>query len=141
MKTLLISTLIVFCTNCYALADGNDEKAIEATLKRFSKAADEHNLTALSACLDDQYRIVMNQLFGSKEISIVSRDTYLQKIKSKEWGGDKRTVAIERISVIGNNAQAQVIFQGQKMTFISLISLVKDSNGDWKLINDTPTIK
>ena len=82
----------------------------------------------------------MNRLFGSKEVSIMSKSVYLEKIKSKEFGGDERSLSIHSITINGTTALAKVSFLGKKMTFVSLLSLVKNANGSWLLINDMPMV-
>jgi hypothetical protein len=82
----------------------------------------------------------MNRLFGSTEVSVMPREVYLDKIKSKEFGGDDRKLKIEDINVNGTNASTKVTFKGSKMTFVSIILLVKDGNGQWKLISEVPMV-
>ena len=38
----------------------------------------------MSSYFDENYRIVMNQLFGSTEVSVVPKSLYLEKINSKD---------------------------------------------------------
>ena len=64
-----------------------------------------------------------------------------EKIKSKEWGGDKRQVTIENVVINGQTASAQVTFKGEKMTFVSLMNLVQTADNHWLLISDMPIIK
>ena len=40
----------------------------------------------------------------------------------------------------GNTACAKVIFKGTKSTFISILNLVQDGNGAWKMVSDTPIV-
>lgn len=122
-------------------AQENEMKNIKKVLIEFSKAGDANDAEKLATYLDDNYRVVMNRLFGSTEVSLMPKSVYLEKIKSKEYGGDKRDLTIENIVINGTTASAQVTFKGVKMTFISLIVLVQDSEGHWKLISDTPIIK
>lgn len=122
-------------------AQNNSMKDIETTITEFSKAGDESDAKKLATYLDDNYRVVMNRLFGSSEVSVLNKDLYLSKIESKEFGGDKREVSVQSISVNGSTASAKVTFKGSKMTFVSLLSLVQDSEGNWKLISDTPVVE
>ena len=117
-----------------------DMQAISKTIFAFAKAGDENNADELANYLDENYRIVLNQLFGSETVSIMDRQTYLDKIRSKEFGGDKREVIIESITLNGNTAYVKVIMKGKMMTTISLIGLVKNKDGIWKLISDIPVI-
>lgn len=122
-------------------AQNSEMKNIEQTIVAFSQAGDENNATKLATYLDDNFRIVMNRLFGSTEVSIMPRAVYLEKIKSKEFGGDQRTVTIQNIETNGNSACAKVNFKGTKMTFVSLILFIQNSSGEWKLVNETPIVK
>lgn len=139
-KIILMSIFALFMTvSCNAQSP--EEKAIKETIVGFSKAGDKNDATKLATYLDDNYRIIMNRLFGSKDVSIMTKDVYLEKIRTKEYGGDTRKVKIESITLNGSTATAKVSFVGSKMTFVSVILLVKDGNNDWKLVGDAPVIK
>lgn len=112
--------------------------AIEATIKAFAKAGDENDADEVSTHLDDNYRVVMNRLFGSSAVATVNKDVYLEKIRSKEWGGDQRKVTVQEITINGSNATAKVLFEGKKATVSSLMMLVQTENGTWKLVSDNP---
>lgn len=115
-------------------------KAIKEAISIFAKAGDVHDVASLDKCLDSNYRIVMNQLFGSTEVSVVPKSIYLDKIKSKEWGGDQRKLTFSSVMVNGNTASAKVVMRGTSLSMSSIINLVKDANGNWKLVSDTPII-
>jgi hypothetical protein len=132
----LISVLA--CFTCQAQV--NEETAIKETIIAFSNAGDTNNAETMAQYLDPNYRIIMNQLFGSTAVSILSRATYLDKIKSKEFGGDNRTVDVKHLTINGNTAFVLVKFTGSKMTSSNIILLVKDKTGHWLLISDTPVI-
>ncbi|WP_421763478.1 nuclear transport factor 2 family protein [Ekhidna sp.] len=138
MKTILLTTIIFLGFATYGQKD--DQKAIKSVIIAFSKAGDAQDTKVLSDVLDESYRIVMNQLFGSKEVNVMSRDVFLEKIKTKEFGGDERDVSIGQIILNGNTATAHVSFKGIKMTFTSLIVLVKNAEGKWKMVSETPVI-
>ncbi|PIB38432.1 nuclear transport factor 2 family protein [Maribacter sp. 4G9] len=135
---LLVFTLLII-TSCTAQND--DKSQIQEVLTKFCKAGDENDTKELATCLDDNYRIVMNRLFGSTEVSIMDKAVYLDKIKAKEFGGDSRTLTIENIILNGTTASAKVVLKGTKSSFISLITLVQDAQGYWKLIGDMPIVQ
>lgn len=130
---------VLFSVNLYSQT--NEMKAIKETITAFSKAGDTNDVNELEKYLDDNYRVVMNRLFGSTEVAVMPRAVYIEKIKSKEFGGDTRKLTIESILVNGNTASAKVTFAGSKMTFVSLITLVKDDKDAWKLVSDMPMIQ
>ena len=138
MKSITIIFLLLSAMACSAQKD--QTKNIESAITEFAKAGDENNSEKLAHYLDDNFRIVMNRLFGSTEVSVMPKSTYLEKIKSKEYGGDHRTVTIENIVINSTTATAKVIFTGKEMTFISLIVLIQDPEGNWKLTSETPIV-
>jgi len=140
MKKIILIGLIGLFISTTSHAQKTEEKAVRHVIIAFSEAGDNNDSKKLSAYLDDNYRIVMNRLFGSEEVSIMSKSVYLEKIRAKEFGGDKRTVTIENLIINGASAVAKVVFKGEKMTFISLITLIKDKNGKWKLVSEIPIV-
>lgn len=140
MKKVILTSLvgILISINLYAQ---KDMEAVKQTITAFTQAGDSNDADKLETYLDDNFRVVMNRLFGSNEVSVMPKSVYLDKIRSKEFGGDKRKLTIENVVVNGNTASAKVTFAGAKMTFISLVTLVKDDKGDWKLISDVPVIQ
>ncbi len=140
-KLKLIALMAGLFTMSTLNAQQEEIKKIEKVIQAFAKAGDENNAVDLERCLAADYRIVMNRLFGSSEVSIMPKSLYLEKIASKEYGGDNRKLTIENIVVNGTTASAKVTMVGTKMTFVSLIILIQDENGNWKLISETPIVK
>ncbi len=88
MKKVMYVSMIALLTAMSCMAQSSEEKSVKSTITAFSKAGDTNDAEALADYLDPNYRIIMNQLFGSTEVSILPRAVYLDKIKSKEFGGD-----------------------------------------------------
>ena len=109
-------------------------------LQKFAKSGDNQDAAALDKLLDHNFRVVMNQLFGSTGVVVMTKEMYLDKIRNKEFGGDKREVKIEDLKIVGKSAHAKVTLKGSKMTFISFIQLVQDNTGTWKLVSDIPSV-
>lgn len=140
MKRSFFIGLICLLTSTISMAQQTTTSAVKKTILAFSTAGDNSNAEQLSQHLDDNYRVVMNRLFGSKEVSVLSKNIYLQKIKAGELGGDKRTVVFQEVIVNGSSASAKVTFKGSKLTFTSLITLIQDTKGNWKLVSDVPVV-
>ena len=147
MKKTGIMILSVLILSCSTTKTQNQEpmskenEKITAVINGFSAAGDINNVKKLNVFLDDNYRVVMNRLFGSKTVSVMSKEEYLEKIETKVFGGDTRVVTVEKIMVNGSTAVAKVIFKGEKATFHSLMTLLKDESGSWKLASDIPILK
>ncbi len=135
---------VLFCIICLAAAFSSqaqeDIREIKKTISSFSMAGDKNDVVVLDKYLDKNYRVIMNRLFGSDEVTVLSKTIYLDKIRTKEFGGDQRKLTFSEIVVNGSTATAKVIFEGSKMTFTSLLTLLKDSAGDWKLVCDIPVV-
>lgn len=142
MKTILIATLMAAFIHSANNTDEmvGEEKNIHKVIKLFSKAGDTRDLIALDKVLDDNYRIVMNQLFGSEEISTMDKATYLSMIKSEKFGGDDRRVEIKETLINGKNAVCIVNLWGKAMNVRSTLSLIKDASETWRIVSDTPEI-
>lgn len=134
-------SIFALSTHVICFAQNSDKKAIKQTIIGFSKAGDANDAEKLAAYLDDNYRIIMNRLFGGKEVAIMPKYVYLEKIKTKEYGGDSKKVAIESITLNGTTASAKVSFIGTKMTFVSILTLIKDEENQWRIVSDVPMVK
>lgn len=140
MKTLMLLTMSSILNFAEQKPSSPDEQLVRETIISFAKAADVNDDQKLATFLDDNYRIVMNQLFGSDVVAIMPKEVYLEKIRTKEFGGDTRKVEFQSLSMNGMNAVVKVKFAGTKMTFVSLITLVKNKDQEWKIISEVPTI-
>ncbi len=141
MKTLILMSAITLFVTSACHTQSVDEKAIKKTIHTFSKAGDANDSDQLELTLDPNFRIVMNRLFGSPDVSIMPREVYLEKIRTKEYGGDSRQVQVESVNINETTACARVRFIGKEMTFVSILNLVKDPDGAWKLISQMPVPK
>ncbi|MCG8576931.1 MAG: nuclear transport factor 2 family protein [Flavobacteriales bacterium] len=121
--------------------DKKEIKKIEETIQEFVATADAQDADKMNEILDPNFSSVANQLFGSETTSITSRDTYIQMLRDKKIGGDKRTVEVLSVDVNGNNAYAKAIFDGSKLKFTTYIFLAKDKNGIWRIVTDYPSIE
>ena len=118
----------------------NDEQAVREVITHFAQSADQQNEDILDDLLDANFRVVMNRLFGSSEVSVLTKDAYLGKIRNKEWGGEPRKIRIEDLTIMGNTAYAKVAFRGSQASFVSLLQFIKTKEAHWKLISDLPTL-
>ena len=118
----------------------SEEKEVKKVIEKFFAAGDKQDATELDGLLDANYRVVMNQLFGSSDVMTMSKEAYLGKIRAKEFGGDTRRIDIHSIQVTGKLATADVSSKGGKMQMRSFLNLVQDAEGNWKLIEDMPTV-
>ncbi len=116
------------------------ESEVRETVLAFAKGGDQQDVEALDALLHDTYRVLWHD--GQKaEAIVVDKETYLSKIRSKEWGGDKRTVNIEQVQITDDaNAVVKAIFIGDKADFHGYYSLI-NNDGTWQIVQDFVTAK
>ena len=140
-KMIVLLSMLSLCLATLAGGiTGNDSEEVAAAVKAFVKHADKQDLTKMDALLHKEYRTVVNRLFGSEEVSIMDKSTYLSLMKEGKVGGDKRKVKIGEIKIIGNNAMVEATFTGEKLVFETFLQLAKDVSGEWKIISDFPKI-
>lgn len=53
---------------------------------------------------------------------------------------DDRKVTIYSVNVNGKSVVVKLTMEGKKMTLVSVLSLVPNKEGEWKLISETHTI-
>jgi len=138
-----MKTSIVFfftLTSFLAMSQSSDELAIKQLIIKFENATAKQNVDLLDPLLNSEFRVAMNQLFGSTELAIMNRATYVQKIQDKVFGGESREIDILQQSISGNTAMAVVLLKGEKMTIKSMYSMAKNKNGQWQLVQDFPSI-
>ena len=140
-KLFFVSTFSLFAiATCFA-QKSNDEKAISTAVHHFAANADQQDVKKMAAVLDDNFRAVVNRLFGSKEVSIMDKSLYLQLLKDKKIGGSKRDVTILTMNITNNNAAVKAQLVGKNLLFTTYLLLVKNEEGDWKIVNDMPFIE
>ncbi len=139
-KVKLVAMLCVLLATMSCQGQNSEIKEVKKVITAFSKAGDTNNVAELNKYLDENYRVVMNRLFGSTEVSVMPKAVFVEKIKTKEFGGDNRELTIGNIVINGSSASAKVTFKGTKITFVSLITLIKSVEGDWKLMSETPMV-
>ncbi len=137
MKNLFALLVLTFMISNVSFSQ-NDKEDVKRTVTEFVRAADQQNANAVASLLHSDFRVVMNQLFGSGDVSLMTKETYVQLIKSKKMGGDQRSVDFVSVDVVNQNASVKVILKGKTMIFESLLHLVKTADGKWQLINDLP---
>jgi ketosteroid isomerase-like protein len=142
MKTTMLTILTgMTLFSASAMAQTTNDEAVKKAILAFAGAADQQDAQALDQLLDNGFRLALNQFFGSKEVAFIDKATYLNNIRAKKFGGDKREVTLKSLQIVGKNATAQATFKGAKMTIVSLLQLVKDSEGTWKILNDLPAVQ
>lgn len=140
MKKVILIGIMSLTMNLFIQAQTTDVIKITDTITAFAKAGDINDAKTLETLLDDNYRIVMNRLFGSNEVIVMTKDVYIGKIKSKEYGGDTRVLDFENIVINGSTANVKVTYKGTTMIFCNLVTLLKNSEGNWKLVAEVPIL-
>lgn len=118
----------------------NDIGKVSEIVHQYSKSADERNLTTMRELLHEDFRSIVNRAFGSEEIQLMDKTTYLDLMSKKIIGGDQRKVTILSIDFEEKNAVVKARLLGKKMIFNTFIQLVKEADGEWKIISDLPVI-
>lgn len=116
----------------------SEKEMVKSVITQFVQAADLQDADQVATLLHEDFRVVMNQLFGSSDVSFMNKAVYVQLIRDKKMGGDKRTIDFVSVDVVNQNASVKVLLKGKTMVFESLLHLIKTPEGKWQLINDLP---
>lgn len=137
MKNLI--TLLTLLTMTINVMHAQSEKEeVKKVITQFVQAADLQDADQVATLLHEDFRVVMNQLFGSSDVSLMNKAVYVQLIRDKKMGGDLRAVDFVSVDVVNQNAAVKVLLKGKTMAFESLLHLIKTADGKWQLINDLP---
>lgn len=118
----------------------NPHESVRDAVLQFIEAGDSRNVVALDSVLHPEFRVVANQLNGGSTTTVITRSDYLALIAAGKLGGDKRTVKIESLEVVQNNAAVKATITGTTMVFQSFYHVIRTEKGQWQLIQDLPFI-
>jgi Putative lumazine-binding len=114
-----------------------DNKQVVEAVQQYISAGDLRNVESLDSILHPQFRVVANQLLGGSDVSIITKDQYLQLVRAGKLGGDNRTVEITSVEIIHNNAAVTAKLTGGTLSFESLYHLIR-TNNTWQMVEDLP---
>lgn len=134
----ILLTVLMAMAGSQVKAQTPEMKEVKNTVKAYMTSGDQNDAKTMATLLDPNYRVIMNRLFGATEVSIMPREVFLQKIESKEFGGDKRTLTFSEVAVNGSTAVVNVKAKGMKSTIQTIIVLIKDDKNKWQLVSETP---
>ena len=141
MKNIILTTAISFFAFSATFAQNMEEQKVQEAVTTFCKSADQRNITNMDNIMDENFMVIGNGLFGSKEVSITNKETYLQLLKDQKIGGDSRKVTFIATDINDNNAVVKAEFDGSEYIFTTYIQLAKNEQGLWKIVSDMPQIK
>jgi Putative lumazine-binding len=122
------------------VAPSEDQKAVEAATMQFLEGGDKSDVAMLDAVIHPDYRMVLNRAFGDV-ITKMDKTTYLKMITDKKIGGVPRTATIVSTTVAGNVAAVEVTTTNDKADFRSFFHFIKEPDGKWRLVGDTPFVQ
>lgn len=129
--------MIDISTNYHRILESEIQVA-KKVIELFVKAGDTRNTDQLDVVLHNHFRVVVNQLMGSTETNVITKDQYLTLMRERKLGGDIRSLDIQSFVMIGKNASAKVKITGKATTFESFYHLIQNNEGQWQLIHDLP---
>lgn len=141
MKQLLLFAALACSSIVVTAASKNsDENNVRKCIALFSTYAGDRDIAGMERILHADFRVIANQLMGGDAVSLIDKQTYLQFLRDKKFGGETRVVSINSIEITGNNACVKVAFEGEKAVFTSFMLLVKSKVGEWTIISDLPSV-
>lgn len=114
---------------------------IEQAITNFVKGGDNSDITLLGKVLHKEFRVTSNNFMGTPGIRIIDKTTYLSYIKAGVFGGLAREMKIESIDHSETVAMVKLRLESLENHFVSYNSMVLDTDGNWKLINNLAVIE
>jgi len=118
-----------------------DLAKISEVVHTFSTAGDKQDASLLETVLHPQFRAVVHRFMGAPDVSLMDRANFLQLLRDKKIGGDKREVHILHTEITNNIATVKAILEGKALRFTNYISLVKLEDGSWQIVGDMPDVE
>ena len=141
MKTALFASFVLMLAPKATSAQTNDDIIdIEVVVQAFAAAGDLQDAQALEQILHPYYRSVVHRVMGSPDTKVLDKATYVQLMRDKKIGGDKRTVKILHTEVEQNTAVVKAVLTGQTLKFTTFLSLVRLPEGGWQIVSDMPQV-
>ena len=109
---------------------------IKQTIIDFVKGGDNSDIALLDKVLHEDFRVTNNEFMGTSGVTIIDKKEYLNKIKSRVFGGLPRQMKIEQLDQSGKIASVKLRIESSENDFISYNSLVLDTDNEWKIINN-----
>lgn len=119
----------------------SDLAKISEVVHAFSAAGDKQDASLLETVLHPQFRAVVHRFMGASDVILMDKANFLQLIRDKKIGGDKREVHILHTEITNNIATVKAILEGKALRFTNYISLVKLENGSWQIVSDMPDVE
>lgn len=137
IKTTILMAILSLLNLSIANAGSSDGevKNAEITLIQYLDAGDKSNTSQLENLMHTNYRVIFKDT-KKDEISEITRESYLDFIAKKIFGGTTRTIKTIKGSVLGGEvANFEVVTISKSGTMTSYYSLVKEK-GKWLVVQD-----
>ncbi len=138
--------LIVFLSaipflNCMSQNQNNMKNQIKEIVASIEKAAANRNIKQLTELLHKDYRVVANRFKGSKNVTIIPKETYLQMMKEKKVGGTNYNINVKDIKIYEHTAIVDVLYISETTSDMhKYLVLIQDQNNQWKVVSDIPIV-
>lgn len=111
-----------------------------AATHAFVKAIGLQDVSALSKLLHSDFRVVANGFPKPGELTLISRENYLQLMSSKRIGGELYTLQIEQLNLHDTTGIVQATLQGPKSVMKVFLSFLQIPSGEWQIIANLPEV-
>jgi Putative lumazine-binding len=118
-----------------------DKEKIKQAILNFVQGGDNSDVALLNDVLHKDFRVTNNGFMGTPGVTVIDKQQYLANIKSGIFGGLPRQLSVEHIDENGTIAMVKIRLESTENVFVSYNSLVLDTDGKWKLINNLAVVQ
>jgi hypothetical protein len=122
------------------LPENPHAETVRALVREFIAAGDVRDADRLQRILHHQYRVAVNQFMDSPDVRVIDRPSYLTMIREGKLGGTTRKLDIESTEITGHVAYVRAVATSETLRFDTLFVLMRDVEGKWWLVSETPYI-
>ncbi|MCA9664130.1 MAG: nuclear transport factor 2 family protein [Myxococcales bacterium] len=137
-RSALLALLLLAAASApaHAGSSSGERRALRALLAKYNSSAEHRDVGAMASVLHERYRLTVKM--GAK-LLVIDKKAYLNMLRAKKLGGEKRAMNVASIDVTGNVGHIKVRFTGRKARFVEYLSLLRDGQG-WRILGSTAQI-
>lgn len=107
----------------------------------FVQGGDQRDTALLDRVLYKDFRVTNNGYLGTAGVTVIDKQKYLVNISTGIFGGLPRKMTIESIDITKTIASVKLRLESSENDFVSYNSLVLDTDGKWKIVNNLAVVE
>lgn len=108
---------------------------IKAVIQTYADGGATRNIDQISTALSPEFRVVLNRFRGNSGTTTLSRDAYLEMMRTGKIGGATYQLEFTHVNVYKHTAEAEVWYRSEKSDMHNFFWLVQNEQNNWQLVS------